>query len=165
MIALTIGTFDGVHRGHQHLLKQLKLLGGKSVVITFSNHPASVLGMQVPQQITPISLKKELLLEYVDEVIVLEFTKELAQLTYEQFLQPCPIRHLVLGEGTVLGAGRQGTVERLRVLGQKRGFDVHEVPHLLDDGKAISSSRIRALLVENNLEEAERLLGRKLYVH
>lgn len=159
---LCIGIFDGVHRGHQHLIQYLKELGGKSVLLTFSNHPSEILGRSAPKSIIPQEEKIAILRKLVDEVLVIPFTLQLAELTYEQFLEPYPIRHLVLGEGAALGRGRQGTPERLRELGKKRNFEVHVVPHLCDAGAPISSTRIRALLASGEKDEAERLLGRKL---
>jgi riboflavin kinase / FMN adenylyltransferase len=165
MKILTVGFFDGVHRGHQHLFHQMKQLGGRTVVITFSNHPAEVLGRPVPLLLTPLSRKLELIKKQgIDEIIVLEFTDSLAQCTYDQFLAPYFFLHLVLGQGTTLGRGRIGTSEELRRLGRERGFTLHLVEQLRDEGGAISSTRIRAALQNNRKEEAERLLGWRMDV-
>ena len=162
MLSVTVGFFDGVHRGHRHLLAALKALGGNPLVLTFSNHPAGVLGSSPPQLIITLEKKLRLLQEESVRVSLLAFTPELAAQSYEQFLEPYPIRHLVLGEGAALGKGRQGTVERLRALGEKRGFEVHVVSHLYEGDAPITSSRIRTLLASGKKEEAERLLGRSL---
>lgn len=162
MLCITVGFFDGVHRGHRHLLAALKALGGDSLVLTFSNHPAGILGASSPRLITTLEKKLQLLEEEALRVSLLAFTPELAAQSYEQFLEPYPIRHLVLGEGAALGKGRLGTAERLRALGEKRGFEVHVVSHLYEGDAPITSSRIRALLVLGKKEEAERLLGRSL---
>jgi riboflavin kinase/FMN adenylyltransferase len=157
---MTVGMFDGVHRGHQHLIRTLQALGGRSVVLTFLNHPGEILGSSSPDLITPPSLKEELLREQkIDEVIMMQFTSSFAEMTYDQFLESYPIQYLVLGTGAALGKGRRGSIEALRFLGKRRGFEVVEVAHLQEFGEVISSSRIRILLKEGRKDEAEQLLG------
>ena len=161
MIALSVGVFDGVHLGHRRLLQTLKEQGCRAVALTFSNHPAEVLAGKALSQLTPLPLKLALLKEMgLDEVIALPFTRALASQSYQEFLAPYPIRRLILGEGDAFGKGRQGTEQTLRLLGLQRGFAVDVVPKLRDGGEVISSTRIRALLVDGDLKGVERLLGR-----
>ena len=161
MIALTIGVFDGVHRGHQLLLNDLSKTGYKTVVLTFSNHPLSVLKGISPPLLTPLPLKTALLKQYgADEVIVIPFTKTIAEMSFEEFLKPYSIRHLILGEDAAFGQGRRGTPEALHQFGQNHGFTVHVQPLLQIDNQPLSSTRIRALVAKGLFEEAETLLGR-----
>ncbi len=167
MIALTIGVFDGVHLGHQLLLRHLKETALSTVVLTFSNHPSEILRKTTPALLTCLPLKIALLKEGgADEVLSIPFTRELADLPFEEFLAPYPIRHLILGEDAAFGRGCLGTPEALRLLGLKRNFSVHALPKLHIDNKPISSSRIRLLIEQGHLNEAEALLGRPhcLYV-
>ncbi len=160
MIALTIGMFDGVHKGHQHLLRYLTHLGCRTTVLTFSNHPSTILHKENIPLLSPAPIKKELLAHYgIDETIVIPFTEELSHISFQDFLAPYPIRHLVLGQDAVIGADRKGTPDALRLLGIERGFTVHFLPKLQFHGTPISSSHIRALIASGALTEAEELLG------
>ncbi len=162
MTVLTIGVFDGVHRGHQHLFQIMTTTGFPLEAITFSNHPAEILAPRsTPLPLTPLPLKLALLEEWeFQKIHVHSFTKELAQLSFEEFLAPYSFKHLVIGDDAAIGRGRLGTPDALRLLGLQKGFQVHVVPKLLEGGEALSSTRIRALIAQGKLEEAERLLGR-----
>ncbi len=162
MTALTIGVFDGVHRGHQHLFQVLANKGSLIQAITFSNHPAEVLKPSAtPLQLTPLPLKLALLEDAgIEKTHVLSFTQELAELSYTDFLAPYSMEHLIVGDDAAIGRGRLGTPDALRLLGLQKGFQVHVVPKLQDRAEPLSSTRIRAAVAQGNLEEAERLLGR-----
>jgi riboflavin kinase/FMN adenylyltransferase len=161
MTALTIGMFDGVHRGHQLLLQKLVKIGCNTTALTFSNHPSSILRLQAPNLLTPYPLKEILLRNYgVQQLICLPFTKEFSQQSYDEFLSPYSISHLILGEDAALGRDRQGTIDALKLLGLKRGFEVHSISKLFIDNEPISSTRIRGLIELGKLAEAEELLGR-----
>lgn len=153
MNSLTVGFFDGVHRGHREVLKHC------STVITFPNHPKEILGGSSPHLLTPEPFKTTLLKNLGLTVISIPFTRELANLTFEEFLAPYVFDNLVLGEDSAFGKKRLGTPEALRELGLQRGFTVQIIPKLQYRGVPISSSRIRALLEQKNLSEAEELLG------
>ncbi len=159
--ALTIGTFDGVHLGHQELFKTLSQFGSTQA-ITFSNHPFDVLnpaGISLP--LTPPPFKQSLLSSYgIEKTAMLTFTQELAALSYSEFLAPYDLEHLVIGDDAAIGRGRLGTPDALRLLGLQRGFQVHVVPKLKVDGEPVSSTRIRFAIQEGALAKAERLLGR-----
>lgn len=166
MTALTIGMFDGVHRGHQLIFQRLKETGCPIAAVTFSNHPAEALGKPTPTLITPLPVKLALFKKFgIEFPRVLSFTKELALQSYEEFLRSCPpIRHLILGDGATIGRDRLGTPEALLLLGKKQGFTVQFIPKLLFNEIPISSSRIRALLEQGRLKEAEELLGHPYYL-
>jgi hypothetical protein len=157
MIALSIGNFDGVHRGHQMLIERLKNSSLKTVVITFLNHSSSAMGLLEPLSLSAAALKIALLKERgVDEVIAIPFTHQLADEPFEDFLLTYPIAELILGENATIGKNRLGTPDRLKLLGLQRGFRVHTIPTV----KSISSSLIRQLIAVGDLAQAEELLGR-----
>lgn len=164
-IALTIGTFDGVHLGHQQLLSELKKRG-YAALLTFSNHPAEILRPQaVPPLIDTLDQKlRRLEACGVDLAIVLPFTPDLASLPYDIFLQQLhdhlPFSSLVLGEGAVLGHGGRGTAENIGKLSQAMAFEAIYLPKLSFEGESISSRKIRALIEAGDFQQALRLLGR-----
>lgn len=170
---VAIGVFDGLHLGHarilEHALARAREIGGRCVVLSFDPHPDLVLakrGFQFPAPLTPLPEKRARLVAMgVERLDVLPFTRELAALTPEDFVKrhltrPYRPALLVAGEGFALGKGRAGTVERLREIGARYGFDVESVPLLELDGAPVSSTRIRALLGQGQVAEAARLLGR-----
>ena len=167
---LTIGVFDGVHLGHQHLLSQLKeqarqqnMLSG---VITFRQHPRAVLsGRHELPYLTSLPEKVSLIKnEDVDSVIPLSFTRELAQLSARQFVEllqkQIRMRGLVLGADFVLGRNREGNVDTLRKLGQEMGFSVDVVPPLRVSHRVVSSTAIRDALAKGNMKKVASLIGR-----
>jgi len=171
--AVAIGVFDGVHLGHVEILKRARersrSLGGRCVVVSFDPHPDLVLapaGFRFPAPLTPLPEKRRRMLALgVDEPRVLPFTRELAALDPEAFvdqhlMEPLHPRVLVVGTGFALGRGRAGNVERMRRMGLERGFEVDEVPLLHVDGEPVSSTRIRNALTLGRVAEATRLLGR-----
>ena len=162
MKAITIGTFDGVHLGHQKIFQVLSDFGCPTQAITFANHPLDILHpANAPLPLTPPFLKQALFSAYgIEETTILPFTRELASLSYKDFLAPYEIAHLVVGEDAAIGQGRLGTPDALRFLGLQRGFQVHVVPKLQCNGEAISSTKIRQAVSEGNLSYAEKLLGR-----
>jgi riboflavin kinase / FMN adenylyltransferase len=154
--AVAIGTFDGVHRGHRAVVRAAVDAGLRSAVVTFDPHPRSVLGYDV-QLLAPLERRLELLRELgPDDVLVVEFTPELARLSPHAFvasvLRPLGARIVVAGEGFRFGAGRRGDLDLLEEL----GLDVRRVP-LLD---GFSSSRIRELLRSGAVADAAVVLGR-----
>lgn len=165
---LTIGSFDGVHLGHQQLLRHLRQAVGQKgsiCVITFSNHPSHILPHREP---TPLIYSSERKLHYlqkygVDIVYLLPFTLELAQLSYDQFLhlvhQCYPFELLVLGEGATVGKKREGTPENITALGKKLPFTVEYLPKYRIEGEIVSSGKIREYLQKGDLKKAETLLG------
>lgn len=168
-LGLTIGSFDGLHRGHQALLSHLRKSvsdQGTLAVLTFSNHPSQVLTHRPASPlITTIDHKLHLLEKWgANLAFILEFTLELATQTYDEFLlnvrNVFPFSYLVLGAGASLGKGKQGKETQLKMLGQKLGFQVEYVDKLLEENTPISSRRIRELIQTKELKQASRLLGR-----
>ena len=167
--ALAIGTFDGVHLGHRAVIEAAIASGLRTAVVTFRPHPRLVLGYDV-ELLATFERRVELIERLgPEELLVVEFTLELARLAPEEFvrhiLAPLGARVVVAGEGFRFGSGRRGDLDLLRRL----GFDVRPVPLVgapgaggrgTDRGNRVSSSRIRELLRAGDVESAARLLGR-----
>ena len=168
-IALTIGTYDGVHLGHQYLFKELKKYG-TAVVVTFSNHPAQVLRPEAaPPLIDTLDQKiSRLEINGIDLAIILPFTSELSILSYDAFLkqlhQYLPFTHLILGEGSALGHRAEGTQENIQALAKELNFSAIYLPKYTFEGEIVSSKKIRELIETGNFEQAFRLLGRRTLV-
>ncbi len=167
---LTIGKFDGVHIGHQHLLARLRRraadLDGQSAVMVLYPNPLTVLRPDVTVlNISPLEERVRLLTDLgIDEVLVQPFTREFSQQTADDFIAAV-LRHMrlvELWEGPLfaLGRGRQGNIPYLRGLGERLGFTVHEVAPFTLNGETVSTSHIRGLLAEGHVERAAWLLGR-----
>ena len=154
--AVAIGTFDGVHRGHRAVVEAARESGLRSTVVTFEPHPRLVLGYEV-RLLSTLERRLELLAALApDETLIVEFTPELSQLEPEEFvaqvLRRIGTRIVIAGEDFRFGRGRSGDVGLLRRL----SLDVHAVPLV----EGVSSSRIRRLLDEGEVEAAAGLLGR-----
>lgn len=168
---MTIGAYDGVHLGHRALLADLstraEAAGLTTVVVTFDRHPASVVRpASAPKQLTGLDEKLELLAACgIDRTLVVPFDEKRAAESAEDFVKEILVdeleaRLVVVGEDFHFGHGRRGNVALLRQLGGTYGFDVAGV-RLTGDGRdAVSSTRIRALLGEGDVDGAARLLGR-----
>lgn len=168
--AVTIGVFDGVHRGHQHLvaalLERARAEGLAPVAITFNPHPVTVLRPGVAiTYLTSLEERVELLQSLgLEAVGVLAFTSELAQLSPREFLallvEELQMKLLVVGPDFALGRNRAGTLDVIREIGGDLGFAVH-IPELLtEDGEKLGSTTIRAALAEGDVKRVARLLGR-----
>lgn len=166
----TIGTFDGVHRGHQAILapmvEQAHAAGSPAVVVTFSPHPIVVLrGIDEPMCLTTPEERASLLGDLgIDVVITLTFDKALAALSAEDFMQQMSdhlnLRQLWVGSDFALGRGRQGDIPTLQRIGEQLRYQVHVTSEISQSGERISSSRIRRTIREGNVAEAAHLLGR-----
>jgi riboflavin kinase/FMN adenylyltransferase len=171
---LTIGSFDGVHLGHQQLISELNYkaheAGAQSVVLTFHPHPTAILrGRKGAFYLTTPYEKLKLIDDLgTDIVITHPFSLELSKSTAREFIdylqEHLDFRQLWTGKDFALGKGREGNVKYLKLLGNESGFIVNEVNPIISDGHVISSSYIRNLLKEGNLEEANKLLGREYLV-
>ena len=171
--AIAVGVFDGLHLGHRQILdRALTRARGRSarcIVVSFDPHPDVVLSpsFQPEPPLTPHAERRALLTAMGVEIYeVVPFTRELAALEPEDFvdrylIQPFAMRDLVVGANFALGRGRSGDVDRLRQIGEARGFEVEAVPLLQLDGAPVSSTRIRGLLAEGRVAEAARPLGRR----
>ncbi len=168
-IALTIGSFDGLHRGHQKLLVRVREKAtpkGTAAVLTFANHPSTVLSGKAPPSAICSRAQKLKLLELagVDLVLMLPFTLELAKVPYELFIKEIknklPFSSLVLGKGAAFGSGKKGDEQHVRALGNVLHFEVEYLPVEEEDGRAISSGWVREEIAKGNLQMVEKLLGR-----
>ncbi len=166
---VTVGVFDGVHRGHQKLLTGMvdaaRAAQCTTVVITFEPHPAAVLGHPAPLLLTSIEERAELMAPLgLDLLIVLTFTRELARTTVTDFIallrQHLNLTQLWGGPDLALGHRREGDVPFLQRLGVESGFTVHIVEPLVWDGAIVNSSRVRAALQAGDVSQAAGCLGR-----
>lgn len=157
--ALTIGFFDGVHLGHRSLLSKLRG-HPHTTILTFSNHPQSVFHPPAPPLLLPLEEKISLLKAYADELIVLPFTLEFAQTSFEELLSRFDLSHLLLGEGAVFGKDRKGNEEAIKNYAKTKGFTVEYLPKTLYAEAVVSSSRIRRAIQEGDLNLANKLLGK-----
>lgn len=166
---LTIGIFDGVHRGHRALLSRLvegaHAAGCLAAVLSLHPHPAVVLGGQTDfAYLTPPDEKADLLASLgVDAVITLPFSLALAAESAEAFMRrivpPLGLRRLLIGYDFALGRGREGNAARLAEIGQRLGYTVETFAAVRQEDQVISSSAIRAALTAGKVAEAASLLG------
>ncbi|MEA3460153.1 MAG: bifunctional riboflavin kinase/FAD synthetase, partial [Chloroflexota bacterium] len=167
---VTIGAFDGVHLGHQYLIKQLvKEARGThrlASLVTFYPHPDAVLSPHNPSYCLTTPEDKIALLEKLglDLLAVLPFDREMACTSAHDFIgmvcQHLRMKELWVGAGFALGRDREGNVKKLKVMGQEMGFVVHVVEPLTWQGEVVSSNHIRSLLLKGRVREAAQLLGR-----
>jgi len=167
---VTVGTFDGLHRGHQRVLAAVvgraQAGGLTSVLVTFDPHPLEVLNPVVcPKLLTLPDEKQELLAGTgLDRVVVLPFTAAVAQQSPEEFIRGLRVEYaleqLVLGYDHAFGRGRAGDEALVRRLGTAEGFGVAVVDAVREDGQPISSTLIRTAVAHGDLAGAERWLGR-----
>lgn len=169
--AATIGFFDGVHKGHQYLISQLQTMareeGLQTMVITFERHPRQVLhSAWQPQLLSSLEEKKELLRQTgIDMLIVLRFDEQMAQLSAREFMeevlyQQLRARLLLTGYDNRFGHDRTETFKDYQRYGREIGIDVRGGLPLGNDGQQISSSLVRRLLNEGQVEDANNCLGR-----
>jgi riboflavin kinase/FMN adenylyltransferase len=169
--AVTIGAYDGVHLGHRALLSDLSdraaAAGLSTVVVTFDRHPAYVVRpASAPKQLTSLEQKLELLADCgIDRTLVVPFDAARAEESAEDFVKEVLVdqlsaRLVVVGEDFHFGHSRRGNVELLRRLGAECGFEVVGVGLTGDGREAVSSTRIRALIAQGDVEGAALLLGR-----
>lgn len=167
---LTVGNFDGLHLGHQALIKKMvaeaRRASMHSAVITFVNHPAQVIRPQhCPLRITPNAQRIHLFEALgVDELYMLEFSTEFSGQTTLDFVnhlsESLHINKILMGHDAAIGKNREGDFAHMKRLGEKFHFDVEEFPAVIEDGKIVSSTLIRKAIAEGNLDFASHLLGR-----
>lgn len=168
---VTVGTFDGVHRGHQAVLAEIvgraRRRGVESVVVTFDPHPLAVVNPAAAPRLLTLPAERQRLLAAsgVDRVVTLPFTPELSRLAPDEFVRgvlrgQVGMDELVLGHDHAFGRGRAGDVDVVRRIGAADGFGVDVVEAVRDDGQPISSTLIRAAVAHGDLVLAERWLGR-----
>ncbi|MCP4669596.1 MAG: bifunctional riboflavin kinase/FAD synthetase [Deltaproteobacteria bacterium] len=168
---LTIGNFDGVHKGHLILFNLVKekarAIAGQSAVLTFEPHPIKVVKPgNGPLMITPTQQKIRLIDEAgIDVIFCISFTEAFASITAEDFVRnilvdKIGIQELVVGYDYTFGHGREGNIELLKAMGSRFNFKVHVVDQIRIDDMLVSSTAIRNFVREGNLKEARKLLGR-----
>ena len=169
---LTLGIFDGVHLGHRKIIEKLKkkaaILNCRNLVITFSPHPRNVIsGKRDLMLLTTIKEKIKLLEEIgVENLLIINFTKEFSQLSSEKFfndyiIEKIGIKEIVVGYDHHFGKGRSGDINTLRKMGMEFGFDVTSVEPFKIDNEAVNSTKIRKALAEGNIKIANSFLGRE----
>ncbi len=172
---VSVGNFDGVHCGHQHVLKEVvrraRANGSKAVALTFDPHPVRILRPDVaPRLITPEPVKESLLAQYgLDALVVIPFTRDFSMTTAEDFARNVLAERLRAkevheGENFHFGHKAQGTPQSLLELGRALGFQVKLYPVMMLRGSPVSSSHIRQLLAAGKVSRAWRLLGRAFSV-
>jgi len=168
---LTIGNFDGVHKGHLALFDMVKerarSIGGQSALMTFDPHPIKVMKPgNDPPLITLTQQKLELIEDAdIDVIFCIPFTKEFASISASEFVQNIlvdriGVREIVVGYDYTFGQGRKGDIGLLQEMGGTLGFMVHVVEPVHVGDKLVSSTSIRKLVQDGNLPEAKQLLGR-----
>lgn len=168
--AVAIGTFDGVHIGHQRVITRAVAAAREgdltSAAVTFEHHPLAVVAPhRQPRLLTSLALKAELIADLgVDEVVVLPFDYAMAAMRPAQFCaylaERLTLKVVVVGGNFTFGAGGTGTSADLTGCGRMHGFEVEIMPLVLAGGRPISSSRIRELVQAGRLAEAREILGR-----
>lgn len=168
---VTIGNFDGIHRGHGEIFRHLKLkserLGLPSVVVTFEPHPLAVLAPEAaPARITTYEQKVALIAEAgIDCLAVIEFTPEFSRMTAEAFVRDVlcgafGMRHIIIGHDYAFGRERQGNYETLARLGAECGFSLQDIDPVGEGDTIFSSSLARRLISSGDLPAASAILGR-----
>jgi riboflavin kinase / FMN adenylyltransferase len=171
----TIGNFDGMHIGHQQIVRGIveraRELGRPSAVITFHPHPLSIVAPdRVPKQILTLAQKEELLRDMgVDALLIVPFTHEFSRLTADRFIQDFLVSALNVAEVRIgrdfcFGAGREGNLEMLTEAGKKSGFDVMGIEDVKIRGMRVSSSIVRDAIAKGALRVVELALGRTYFV-
>ncbi|MBV8732314.1 MAG: bifunctional riboflavin kinase/FAD synthetase [Acidobacteriia bacterium] len=167
--ALTIGNFDGVHRGHRQILKRTVTLakerGWKSAALTFNPHPTRIVAPdRTPRLLTTPERRAELMAEEgIEQVLILPFTHEVAELAPEEFVEQVIVskigaRAVLVGENFRFGRRQSGTVALLAELGRKLGFDTEVIPTASCRGRTVSSSLIRKQIERGQVALASRFL-------
>ncbi len=168
---LTLGTFDGVHLGHNKIIERVKEKArqykGRNFLITFSPHPRSIISGNFNNNLLSSLDEKIILFEElgIQNLLVIEFTKEFSQLKPEKFIKDylvdgIGLKEIVIGHDHHFGKGRGGDESTLRELGSEFGFEVTTVKAVNVDREIVSSTKIRNSLSDGNIKFAANLLGR-----
>ena len=168
---VTIGTFDGVHFGHKYIIEHLNRIakreGGQSVLLTFSPHPRHVLyeDHHDLKLLNTLEEKKEVLKKIeLQNFVVQNFTKEFSRMKYVNFVRDILVKrlnvdHLVIGYDHHFGRNREGSIKELQELSALYNFTLEQIPPQKKNDVPVSSTKIRKLLQEGNIENANKYLG------
>ncbi len=170
-VCVAIGVFDGVHLGHQQVIKQTisdaRQQNGLALALTFDRHPAAIVApARAPQLIYSIPQKVQEIEELgVDATLLIDFTREFSQQTGEQFVRSLArdlarLTSISVGSTFTFGHKKSGNVDLLRQLGIELGFQVHGLAAVSLDGRVVSSTRIRERIAAGDLDGASQMLGR-----
>lgn len=171
---LAIGVFDGVHRGHQQIIRRLTAgaheHGVPAVILTFHPHPARIFGRGEIRLLTLPDERADLFASFgVDAVVTHPFDREFANTTALDFMQllkqHLSVSHLVLGYDSTVGKNREGNAARLVEIGSELGYSVEVIPALSDESGVISSTEIRKLVATGNVVDAAQLMGHPYSLH
>lgn len=167
---VTVGTFDGVHRGHQalmrYLIRRAHAQGGRSVVVSFDPHPREVVRDEPVPILTTVAERAELCARLgLDRFVVIPFTRAFSQLSAADFVRDViyervGVQEVVVGYDHGFGRNREGGHELLEDLGRELGFGVHVIPPQAVDEDVVSSTEIRRALEEGDMQTATAMLGR-----
>jgi riboflavin kinase/FMN adenylyltransferase len=171
-VVLAVGTFDGLHLGHQalirHAMEEALLVNGTAVVMTFDRHPCSLVRPDhCPKLLTTQQAKIGILEQMgVPAILLLEFNMELASLPPDKFIGELaaagrPLHMICVGFQWSFGKGGAGNVAVLERLGKSLGFSVSQIPPVEVGGRQVSSTRIRAAIDSSDFKDAEACLGRR----
>lgn len=170
---VTIGVFDGVHRGHQSILSLLIersfTLGLPGVVVTFDPHPLEIIKREKVELLLDLNDRLSLINQFPHTYnVLINFNDRFAEKTAEDFVKELKdrfnMREIVIGYNFQFGKGRKGNIKFLQEVSDKYGFKVSIVPPVLYEGSPISSSRIRTALKKGNINSANEMLGRYFYL-
>lgn len=168
---VTIGIFDGVHRGHlfllEEIMKKAKEEDGESVVVTLWPHPRLVLNTHPEKLRYLTSIEEKILLlknAKLDHLVIIPFNREFANLSSCEFIEEylvkrLNIKRLIVGFNHKFGKNREGDFDNLKSCADKYGFEVEKLPPVEIDGEKLSSSIIRNLILEGKLQKANKFLG------
>jgi riboflavin kinase/FMN adenylyltransferase len=168
---ITVGVFDGVHRGHQEILRKLIEEGNKKhyekIVFTFKNHPLNIINSSLnPSLLTTFEEKVEIISSFsVDKLIAIQFNRHFADLNAEDFIrliliEKLNMKELLLGYDATFGRNRSGTVDNIAKYGKLMNFSVHILDPEYSEQEIIKSSLIRHYLLEGNMKKVAHLSGR-----
>lgn len=174
-LVLTIGSFDGIHLGHRQIMKktiqEAQRYNSDSALLTFTPHPLKIIApAAAPKLLTSYQQKVNLITNYgINRVIFKRFTKEFAQLSYQEFIkrylvERFSVNKIIVGADFRCGYKSKGTPDKLKELGVEYDFEVEKVPPIKMDGKEISSTYIREMIKEGAVSDVKHQLGRNFKI-
>ncbi len=172
---ITIGTFDGIHKGHRKIINELITRAEKTkarkVLITFEPHPREIVGRGPTQLLTTLKERINILSEFdIDITFVVNFTFEFSRLPYDEFYKNyvyngIGVKEVIIGYDHMFGRDREANIEQIKELGKIYNFTIDSIPPVSVDGEIVNSSLIRDILMRGDVCHAEKLLGRYYSLH